>query len=154
MSDLRDPKRLSDVAEVERALASIISPYEGISKFKLRGSVNGITLDLGGLEKNLRGAATIHYDLEFGTNDELVVRGRMRLNHLRPNPKKDRPEFERLCESDQGANLLRFLQSDSEGKDLGVRRSERNGWWIEFHRTVRLVDLQPVYEPSETMPDP
>lgn len=153
VSDLKDPKRLSDVAEVERVLASIISPYEGVSKFKLRGSVNGITLDLGGLEKNLRGAATIHYDLEFGANDELIVRGRMRLNHLRPNPKKDRPEFERLCESDQGADLLRFLQSDSEGKDLGVRRSERNGWWIEFHRTVRLVDLQPVYEPSETMPD-
>ena len=146
ISDLVDSERLSNVPELERELAGIVSPYTGVSGFKLRGSVDGESLDLGRIEEQLRRAATIHYDLNYGSDDELSIKGRVRLGHLLPNPKAGRAEFERLCAVDQGAALLTYMRELARGKDLGVRKSSSKGWWLEFQRTVRLVDREPFFE--------
>lgn len=142
VSDLHNPERLTNVKDVEKELATVVSPYRGVMGFKLYGSVNGTPLDLEGLERRLRRAAVIHYDLVFD-EDELSIAGRMRLNHLRPNAKKDRPVFDEICEADHGETLREFLETKPLAKDLQIRKASIDAWWIEFERTVRLSELEP-----------
>ncbi len=149
VSDLRELDRLENVSEVQRSLAKVVSPYGGVAAFKIRGSVNGEDLDLDGLEASLRQAAIIHYDLKYSVDNELHITGRARLSHLFPNTKEDRPEFERICEADDGAALLEFLREKPLAKDLQLRPAADKGWWVEFQRTIRLAELKPVSASSE-----
>lgn len=147
VSDLHNPERLTNVRDVEKELATVVSPYRGVMGFTLHGSVNGARLDLEGLETRLRRAAVIHYDLVFD-DGELSISGRMRLNHLRPNTKKDRPIFDQICEADHGDRLREFLQTKPLAKDLQIRKASIDAWWIEFDRTVRLSELEPFFVES------
>ena len=143
ISDLRNPGVLSNAKEIERSLTKIISPYRGVSTFRLSGSVNGHDLDPSRLEDSLRRAAVIHYDLLYASDDELTVSGRMRLNHLRPIKKADRQEYERICESDGGASFLDVLMRKPKAKDFRIEPSSQAGWWIDFATTTRLCELTP-----------
>ncbi len=150
ISDLRDARRLEKVSEVQRSLTKVVSPYSGVASFKIRARVNGEDLELDGLEASLRRAAVIHYDLEYNTRDELRIVGRARLSHLVPNTEKDRAEFARICEADEGAALFEFLRENPRAKDLQLRPARNKGWWVEFERTIRLAELQPVLVSPET----
>ena len=150
VSKLRELEIMANTKLVEQSLTAVISPYKGVVAFQLEASVNGEDLDLRGLEANLLSAATVHYSLEYTADDELQINGRIRLSHLRPNSKKERPEFETLCEIDNGEALLRFIAETPLGRDLKFRRSKRKDWWAEFQTVVRLSELSPSRIPSST----
>lgn len=150
VSDLRDVDRLGNISEVQRSLAKVVSPYSGVAAFKMLGSVNGEDLDFGGLETSLRRAAVIHYGLEYNSRDELDITGRVRLSSLYPMKKEERPEFERICATDEGAALLKFLLEKPLAKDLQLRPATESGWWVEFQQTIRLTELQPALVGAET----
>ena len=143
VSDLHTESLLEDAQHVEKILAKIVSPYRGVMGFKVRGSIDGIRLDFRGLETRIRNAAVIHYDLIY-IDDKLTITGRMRLNHLRPNKRDERPDFDRMCEKDNGRALLEFLLKEPLAKDFHLALSGYAGWWVEFERTVRLAELNPV----------
>ena len=146
ISDLHNVDLLADHGEIQKRLANIISPYRGVSAFQMFGSVNGSDLDFEGFEESIRQAAVLHYDVLYGPDDEMQIFGKMRLHHLRPNARKDREGFARICESDNGKALLAFIMKEPVAKDFKVRPSSQQGWWVEFETNVRLCDLDPVFE--------
>ena len=143
ISDLRDPESLRNVAEMQKALAKIVSPYRGVSGFRLVASLNGETLDLHQYEDSLRRAAVIHYDLVFD-DDQLQIDGHMRLNFLRPSKKLEREFFDDVCQRDGGSSLLAFLQERPEGQDYHFQASAHKGWWAQFRLSIGLGELSPA----------
>lgn len=143
VSDLREPDELRDVRRLQIALGKVISPYRGVERFRLGVTLDGDDLDIVEFETRLRDAAVLRYAFEFNGRD-LQVSGWMRLAHLTPNAKKDRPEFHRTCEADGGRALLAFLQNQKDAAGMKLRASKARGWWIEFGRTVALDDVGPV----------
>lgn len=142
ISDLREPERLKDVDRLQMALAKVISPYKGVAAFVLAVTLDGQALDLFEFETRLRDAAVVRYELDFD-GGALRLSGRMRLAHLRPNAKKDRPEFQRTCEQDGGKALLAYLARLPQAEGMGLRASRSKGWWIEFQRSVRIEEIAP-----------
>jgi signal transduction histidine kinase len=69
--------------------------------------------------------------------------GKMRLAHLRPNAKKDRPEFQRICEKDKGRALFDFLSEKTQAKDFKLKLSRSPIWWVEFESRIRLDAVKP-----------
>lgn len=152
VSDLREPDELRDLPRLQSSLAKVISPYKGVEKFQLAVTIDGSDLDIFEFESRVRDAAVIRYTLDFdGT--VLKVHGRMRLAHLRPNSKKERPEFARTFEADRGEAFLRFLQGLPDADGLQLRAAQSSGWWAEFRRTVRLDDVKPAKD-GEEIADP
>jgi signal transduction histidine kinase len=148
VSDLREPDELTDHARLQASLGKVISPYHGVEKFQLAVTIDGSDLDIFEFESRVRDAAVIRYTLDFdGT--ALKVRGRMRLAHLRPNSKKERPEFARTFEADRGEAFLEFLQGLPEADGLHLRPARSSGWWAEFTRTIRLDDVKPAKDGKE-----
>lgn len=143
ISDLREPELLRDVPRLQRSLAKAISPYEGVEKFRLAVTIDGQDLDIFEFEAGVRDAAALRYSLDFD-GEVLTATGQMRLAHLRPNAKKDRPEFQRNCEADGGAKLLEYLQSLPGAKGIRLRRSKSPGWWIEFQRIIPVDSIHPA----------
>ena len=143
ISDLKSVERLGDVVEMERALAKVISPYQGVSAFNLHASVDGADLDLGGLETKLRKSASVHYAIKSNAKGNLEMVGKMRLAHLRPNSKKDRADFDRL-RSDEGEAFLNFMRASPQFEDMRIKQVKGSRWWIEFRQTVRIEALRPV----------
>jgi Histidine kinase-, DNA gyrase B-, and HSP90-like ATPase len=149
VSDLREPDRLADPRRLQLELSKVISPYEGVSAFRLTATLNGETLDLAELDTKVRNAAVVRYELRFD-GDNLHVLGQMRLIHLRPNNKRDRAEFERTCEADGGRGLFEHLKRLPLAKDTHLRRASRPGWWVEFERTISIEDVRPHLVDHET----
>ena len=148
VSDLRNSTVLADILELERSLVKITSPYRGVESFRISASVNGQDLDPFRLEDRLRRAAVIHCDMVYTSDDVLEIDGLIRLNHLRPIKKTDRPEFERICESDGGHALLSFLMDRPVAQDYQLAPADREGWWARFGAYVRLPELKPHLQES------
>lgn len=145
ISDLREPDRLADIQRLQIELSKVVSPYYGVAKFKLRASLNGQTVDLTELDAQVRNSSVVRYRLAFD-GATLSIRGRMKLAHLRPNSKKDRPDFDSRIASDRGDALLRHLASAPYARDVKLGPSTVPGWWIEFSNDISLEEVRPVLE--------
>lgn len=129
----------TDKSRLANELSKLISPYEGVQKFRLVTVVDGERLDLADVGTRMRRAALVHYDFNFD-GDRLTMKGRLRLSQLRPPVKAERAEFIREVESDGGRALRDYLLSKPNARDLNLRRGTR-GWFLEYERTVRLDEV-------------
>jgi signal transduction histidine kinase len=143
ISDLNEPQELEDIERLQIALAKVVSPYGGVAAFNLGVTLNGESVDLTEIEIKLREAAVVRYRIGFDDKGVLKMTGKMRLAHLRPNAKKDRPEFQRTCEKDRGRALFAFLSQRPSAKDFRLKLSRSPSWWVEFESRIDLDAIAP-----------
>jgi signal transduction histidine kinase len=153
VTNLRDGGEwAADKIRLANELSKLISPFEGVDRFRLVTVVDGERLDLADIGERMRNASLVHYDFNFdGTT--LEMQGRMKLALLRPPKKADRSEFIREIEADRGRELRDFLLSKPQAADFNLRRST-GGWFLEFDQTVRLDELPGVVPPGAVPASP
>lgn len=143
---LRDPERWrgDGVTALQRELSQVISPYEGVSGFTVSVTVDGTSVDLQSLNRQVRDTAQLHYDIDFDGR-RLRERGNARISFFRPNNADDRRLFEHLVEADAGDRFLAHLAEAKGTRDLGLRPG-KGKWYLSFERTRAFGDLDPALD--------
>ncbi|HJW32505.1 MAG TPA: ATP-binding protein [Holophagaceae bacterium] len=123
----------------ENNLSKMISPYGGFQEFSIVGSVNGRSLELAELSKKIRRLAQLRYRIEFDSSSGLCIRGRARLDFIRPE--KESEEFEELVESDQGRRFFEFLKSRRGADAISLKPGKSGEWFAEYEERRKFESL-------------
>jgi signal transduction histidine kinase len=154
ISELQEPERWNGdgIAQLQRELSEVISPYEGVSGFTVAVSVNGVSLDLQSLGKQIRDTALLHYDITF-KNKKLEITGRATLGLFRPNSKKQAQQYHELVEQDRGDAFFQHL-IDAGAKDAVKLGHGQGRWFATFKLSRKLADLNPALDSEGEPGDP
>ena len=142
----------ADKKRLENELSKLISPFEGVDRFRLVTVVNGERLDLADIGERMRNGALVHYDFSFD-GITLRVKGKLKLALLRPPNRAERREFVREIEADRGRALRDHLLSRPQASDFNLRRST-GGWFLEFERVERLDEIPKAVPAGSTPASP
>ncbi|MEV8373630.1 sensor histidine kinase [Kribbella sp. NPDC056861] len=145
---LRDPEFWKQARSVdfERELASVISPYEDVSGFRLSLSVDGTTINLRQRAQEILTAAPVSYTFRFdGT--QLNIEGRFSTSFLRPpQGRDDIAAYEMLVESDNGHAFAEWLLVASNGKrgaSMGLQSGD-DKHFLHSNSEIKLATLPEV----------
>lgn len=131
------------IKRLEQELSLMISPYRQIRDFTVAVEVDGKLLELLEVSDHIRDIAPVRYQLTFdGT--QIVIKGRARLDHFRPENAKEADQFAFIAESDDGNAFFNFLQAQRLSHTLELIRSRSKKWFVEFHYQRPLADLDKV----------
>lgn len=114
----------------ENSLSKMISPYGGFQDFSIVGNVNGRPIELAELSNKIRRLAQVKYRIEFDAGTGLVIKGRARLDYIRPE--KDSEEFEELVEKDKGRRFFEFLKERPAAASMALKPGRGADWFAEF----------------------
>ncbi len=156
VTELEDPERWhgEEIVNLQRELSRVISPYEGVSGFKLTVSVDGSALDLRTINREVLQTAQLHYDISFD-GAELKMGGKATLGLFRPGGGAQREAFAELVEKDGGKEFRERLMEGAAGEDFKLKK-ERGRWYIGFSRTRALKNVveTPAGETEPANPGP
>lgn len=145
LSDLRDAEAWQgerNVAELQRSLSGMISPFQEVRDFVVHLELDGKRLELAEIAQRVRETAILRYVFDFDGNT-FKITGKTRLDFLQPNTKEDRALLVSLCRRDDGKALFEFLATKAKRKRPPVlTRSLSAGWFIEFgiERELDAID--------------
>ena len=120
-------------------LASLVSPFEGVSGLNLAVTIAGQSLDFARVGKDLRRSADWNYTFDFA-GGELAMTARVKLRPLTPGNKLRAGIFRDLTGEDGGAALFDRL-AEMRGGDFGLVRSEDGQWFAEGRQTDTLKNI-------------
>ncbi|HEX7278288.1 MAG TPA: sensor histidine kinase [Solirubrobacterales bacterium] len=149
ITELNDLERWRGEAikDLQRQLSEVISPYEGISGFRVSVSIDGTPLDLETIREEVLNTAQLHYDIAFD-GEELTMEGKARLNFFRPPPGKQREAFAALVEPDEGAEFRDRLLADHNDKGFQFAKGRRP-WYLTFRRRLSLASVVEPLPPDD-----
>lgn len=121
---LRDPEfwKQNETNDLQRELAAMISPYEGVSGFRMTLSIDDKPINLRETAQSILEAAPISYAFSFN-GSELKIDGRFTAEVLRPpQGRADIATFDELIGFDNGFAFSEWLLNEKakNGKALGV----------------------------------
>ncbi|NLF61909.1 MAG: hypothetical protein GX574_12225 [Lentisphaerae bacterium] len=146
ISGLKEPevwRGEPEIKRLEQELSRMISPYRQIRDFMVAVEVDGKPLELLEISDRIREIAPVRYRLTFDGN-RFVIQGRARLDFFRPSDPKEAESFALIAEADNGSSFYQFLQECQLPKDLSLRRSETEPWFVEYERRRVLSDIDEV----------
>lgn len=124
------------------ALSNMISPYNVIEGFSIKVNIDGNALKLESFLINVLKASQLHYEIDF--NGEIfTVKGKARLNFIRPQGKKEQKLFRVLVEEDCGEEFFKFLSTNSPTKaeKYNLNKSNAEGWFVEYELEKKIKDF-------------
>lgn len=137
------------IKRLEQELSRMISPYRQIRDFTVTIEVDGKSLELLEVSDRIRDIAPVRYKLAFdGT--QIVIDGRVRLDHFRPSNAKEAEQFALIAESDNGDAFFDYLQSRKFSRTFALQRSRSKKWFVEFHWRRPLADLDKVQQVGDS----
>ncbi len=144
LSDLRDSDAWQgerNVAELQRSLSGMISPFQEVRDFVVLLELDGKRLELAEIAQRVRETAVIRYTFHFdGTYFKIT--GKTRLPFLQPRGNEYQHLFESLCRRDDGEALFEFLSTEADGKrPPEFVKSRGAGWFVEYGIEHRLDEL-------------
>ncbi|MDR1266428.1 MAG: ATP-binding protein [Propionibacteriaceae bacterium] len=139
--------------DLQRGLASLVSPYKGVSGTEIYLTINGIQIDLREKAAAILDSAPVSYDMIFD-GSTLNITARFSTEYLRPSKGAEGiAEFERLIQPDNGFAFSEWLLKDFPDKQAphGVMLGDDKHFltsrvaigWNEV-RGVELGDGDPV----------
>jgi signal transduction histidine kinase len=154
ITELQDPALWTGdgIADLQRELSEVISPYEGVSGFTVVVTVDGTPIDLETLGKQIRETALLHYQIAF-KRQTLTITGRATLGLFRPNAKKEAQRYHDLVERDGGAAFFQHLVEAGAQEKVNLKRS-RGRWFVTFKNTRNLMDISPELDDAGVPVDP
>lgn len=144
---LRDPEfwRAHETNDLQRELATMISPYEGVSGFHISMSIDGHPINLREAAQALLQAAPVSYSFKFD-GEALEIIGRFTTDFLRPpQDKADIAVFEELIGPDNGFSFAEWLLTEKSrpGRVLGVEMGDDRHFLVSRSR-IPLNELTKV----------
>ncbi|MFL5352637.1 ATP-binding protein [Archangium sp.] len=126
------------LSELQTELSKLVSPFEGISKFKWSISIDGSKIDLEALTKRLRSMAQTRFTLEWD-DQSLTCSGHIKASLF--ETKKDDSAYVDMVEADNGAALLKFLLSQKGAEGFSVKKSTEEGWFLQVSRKFTWEEI-------------
>lgn len=127
------------VKDLETNLSQMISPYREVRDFTVIATVDGKKLDLLEIGERLRQAAQLRYVLDFD-GELFTIKGKSKLNYLRPEKRADRELFARLVEPDNGAAFYKFLLKTKNMPPYSFKLLPDGGWFVEYSLSREFTD--------------
>lgn len=171
ISGLRSPEKWKGAGrdDLTRKLSQLLFPFEELRPFDVFLTVNGVRIDLDSVSKRVFDVADARFAFSFDGRT-LHIEGWYRLNFLLVTTKGEyaREQFQRLLETDQGADFYAYLAKVSSKSIPGLKWNDEMGWFVSFREdqsledlgAVELVDVLPLStmsseeKPKETIADP
>ena len=129
--------------EFVKKLSQMISPYRQIRNFNVYVEADGKRFELLEISDRIRDIAPVRYTLDYNGN-QIVIRGRARLDFFIPQNDKELELFALIVESDNGQAFLDFLFSRPYAHTINLMRSQSAGWFIEFEYLKALENIDKV----------
>lgn len=152
---LRDPEfwRQHETNDLQRELAAMISPYEGVAGFDMSMTIDSTPTNLREKAQDVLEAAPVSYVFRF-VEDRLLVDGAFSSDFLRPSQQgRDAiATYERLIGEDNGYAFSEWLLAKGENprRPLGVVAGD-DRHFLKSHTELRLSDLKDI-EIAEEIP--
>lgn len=144
---LRDPAfwRQHETNDLQRELAAMISPYEGVAGFKMSLSIDSETINLREKAQEVLLAAPVSYRFSFD-GERMKVDGSFKAGFLRPpQGREDIAAYEQLIARDDGFAFSEWLLARSgkaRGRPLGVIAGDDK----HFLKSETVLDLRGLKE--------
>ena len=144
---LRDPAfwRQHETNDLQRELAAMISPYEGVAGFKMSLSIDSETINLREKAQEVLLAAPVSYRFSFD-GERMKVDGSFTAGFLRPpQGREDIAAYEQLIARDDGFAFSEWLLARSgkaRGRPLGVIAGDDK----HFLKSETVLDLRGLKE--------
>lgn len=142
LSGLREPETWTGEAldNLTRDLSSMISPYKGVSDFKLVATIDGVKLDLQEFAEKLRDTAQLRYKLDFD-GKTLSCSGKARLDYIYPEKAEDKKLYQKIVSKDDGEGFFEFLLTQKAAERFSIKRSKQDGWFIEYSENYAFSEM-------------
>ena len=126
--------------ELQRQLATLISPFGQNRGFRIEISINGSRLDLYELTRIVRAASELNYKFAYRGGD-LHIGGVFKPDFFRPNLSKDLPRFNLLMESDGGKRFVDWLYAHKSAqiRRFGLSRGNQDVL-LQADQVVQVVE--------------
>lgn len=144
---LRDPAfwRQHETNDLQRELAAMISPYEGVAGFKMSLSIDSETINLREKAQEVLLAAPVSYRFSFD-GERMKVDGSFTAGFLRPpQGREDIAAYDQLIARDDGFAFSEWLLARSgkaRGRPLGVIAGDDK----HFLKSETVLDLRALKE--------
>ena len=145
---LRDPEfwRQHETNDLQRELASMISPYEGVSGFNISLTIDATPINLREKAQEVLKAAPVVYAFEFD-GEQLAITGTYSSSFLRPQQgAEDIAAFDDLIDRDNGYAFSQWLLAKSESaraRPLGIGAGD-DQYFLRSESTIQLSTLKDV----------
>ena len=144
---LRDPEFWSqgETNELQKELASMISPYEGVSGFRMSLFIDGNNVNLRETAQSILNTAPVTYTFKFD-GDELAVTGSFTTDFLRPPQKPEEISvFNRLIATDNGYAFAEWVSGGRQRSNLTLGVTSGNDqYFILSSAKFKLSELKNV----------
>jgi len=144
------------IRKLQNELSQMISPFKAIRDFIVMVEINGKNIELMEITDKIRNIAPLHYDISYNGN-ALTVNGKARLTYFCPSKKQEAEDFALIAESDNGRAFYEYLSQQKQAKVVNLSRSQSENWFVEFHWTRKLEDIDGVARlsgPGSDIADP
>ncbi|PBP71009.1 hypothetical protein CCL21_09365 [Pseudomonas syringae] len=143
---LRDPEfwKNGETNELQKELASMISPYEGVAGFRLTLLINGIQVNLREKAQSILNTAPLNYGFNFD-GESIRIKGSFTTDFLRPQKTEDVAFFEKLIGNDNGYNFSEWLSTTKSktSSTMGVEQGN-DQYFLFSHASFNLSELKGV----------
>jgi histidine kinase len=138
---LRDPGlwRQHETNDLQRELASMISPYEGVSGFDITLTIDAVAINLREKAQEVLKAAPVAYAFEFD-GEKLVIAGNYSTLFLRQQGAEEIAAYDELIGRDNGYAFSEWLLAKSDStraRPLGIAAGDDH----YFLRSESVIDL-------------
>lgn len=151
---LRDPEFWSkgETSGLQKELASMISPYEGVSGFNISFTIDDVIVNLRETAQVILDTAPVAYSFRFDGVD-LTVDGEFSIDFLRPtNQQEEVAIYETLIAGDNGYAFSEWmLQGAQKNSALGVKQGN-DKYFLLSHAKFNLKELSNVEVDEDGVP--
>ena len=142
IADLKDPDIWTGEAgdKFRGQLSKLIFPFKEQRPFNIYLEINGVKNDLDEINDKLRQQAVSSYKIDF-VGTKLCISGSLKLSKLQGNTNEKKETFNRLIQSDNGANFFEFLKSQIDNKQYFVPDATYAGAENVFFNFSREFDF-------------
>jgi len=145
ITNLKDNKVWEgDAADrIKGQLSQLIFPYENMRRFRVFLSFNEEQIDFDELNEDLRDQATGRFEIMYA-NNQLIIRGRIKLLKLLGNKSDDRGFYDKLISNDLGLNFFSFLTNPKSNKKHFLSNIEylgKSGWFFKFKLVKNIIEI-------------
>lgn len=154
---LRDPGfwRQHETNALQRELASMISPYEGVSEFNITLTIDTIPINLREKAQEVLKAAPVTYTFEFD-GERLAVTGNYATSFLRQQGAEEIAAYDQLIAHDNGYAFSEWLLAKSDSahaRPLGIAVGDDH-YFLRSESTINLALLKGVELIAEEVVSP
>jgi signal transduction histidine kinase len=143
---LRDPEfwKNGETNELQKELASMISPYDGVAGFRMSLLIDGVKVNLREKAQSILSNAQLNYGFSFN-GESIIIKGSFTTDFLRPQKTEDIAFFEKLVGNDNGYKFSEWLATakNKATSTLGVEKGN-DQYFLLSNASFNLSELKGV----------